>query len=147
MQDQRTRTNDVALQILGDLYTHEVAGVVKYLHYSFLIMGYNRIPIQKWFREQADEGMLHSILVGEKITSLGGEPPFSKTLEASGAHSMNEILAEALDFEEQALTLYHKLAVHAASTNDVALEELARRQISEETDHVDEIRKMLRPPF
>ncbi len=148
MHDQRTRANDIALQILGELYAHEVAGIVKYLHYSFLIMGHNRIPIQKWLREQADEGIQHSILVGEKITSLGGEPPvFSKTFEKSSAHTINEILAEALEFEEQALALYHKLTVQASSTNDVALEELARRQIGEESDHVDEIRKMLRPPI
>jgi bacterioferritin len=146
MPEQTTRANDVALEILGELYTHEVAGIVKYLHYSFSIMGYNRIPIQKWFREQADEGMLHSILIGEKITSLGGEPPPFSQAPASSARSLNEILTEALAFEEHALALYHELAAQAASTNDVALEELARRQIAEESDHVDEIRKMLRPP-
>ena len=147
MRDQKTRANDIALEILGDLYTHEVAGIVRYLHYSFLIMGHNRIPIQKWLRGQAEEGMQHSILVGEKITSLGGDPPvFSKSLEAPTARTIDGILAEALEFEEQALALYHKLAVQAAAANDVALEELARRQISEESDHVDEIRKMLRPP-
>jgi bacterioferritin len=147
MHDQRIRANEIALQILDRLYVHEVAGIVRYLHYSFMIMGHARIPIQKWLREQASEGMQHSIIVGEKITSLGGHPPLiSATVEESHVHTLDGILAEALEFEEQALELYRKLAAAAAATNDIALEELARQQICSEQEHVDEVRKMLRPP-
>ncbi len=38
-------------------------------------MGHSRIPIQKWFRDHATESIQQAILVGEKITSLGGDPP------------------------------------------------------------------------
>ena len=40
-----------------------------------MIMGYNRIPYTKWFRDNANEAMMHAIVVGEKMTSLGGHPP------------------------------------------------------------------------
>ena len=147
MHDQGIRANQIALQILDDLYAHEVAGIVRYLHYSFMIMGHARIPIQKWLREQATESMQHSILVGEKITSLGGHPSLlSATVEEANVHTLDGILAEALEFEEQALALYRKLAGAATAANDIALEELARRQICSEQEHVDEVRKMLRPP-
>jgi bacterioferritin len=146
MPDQQNQANDKALQILEQLYAHEVAGIVRYLHYSFLIMGHNRIPIQKWLREQADEGMQHSILVGEKITSLGGRTPaVAASVGDSQARTIDAILAEALAFEEQALSLYKKLAIEAAAVDDIALEELARSQISSEQEHVDQVRKMLRP--
>ena len=147
MQHQATRTDQQTLDLLNELYEHEVAGVIRYLHYSFLIMGYSRIPIQKWFREQADEGIQHAVLVGEKITSLGGYPPvFSKQVEISARGNLDEILGEALEFEEQALAVYGRLAVHAAASNDIALEELARGQVASEQEHVDEVRKMLRRP-
>ena len=147
MHDQGIRADRTALQILDELYLHEVAGIVRYLHYSFMIMGHARIPIQKWLREQASESMQHSILVGEKITSLGGHPSLvSATIEESHVHTLDGILGEALEFEEQAVALYRKLAEAAAATNDIALEELARQQICSEQEHVDEVRKMLRLP-
>jgi bacterioferritin len=147
MHDQGIRADGTALQILDELYLHEVAGIVRYLHYSFMIIGHARSPIQKWLREQASESMQHSILVGEKITSLGGHPPLvSATVEESHGHTLDGILAEALEFEEQAVALYRKLAEAAAATNDIALEELARQQIFSEQEHVDEVRKMLRLP-
>jgi bacterioferritin len=147
MPDQQSQTKSAALQILGRIYAHEVAGIIRYLHYSFLIMGHNRIPIQKWLREQADEGIAHSVLIGEKITSLGGEiPAIVASAGESHARTLDEILKEALEFEEQALRVYRELAVEAAATDDIALEELARQQIFSEQDHVDAVRKMLRRP-
>ncbi|MGB8267362.1 MAG: ferritin-like domain-containing protein [Candidatus Velthaea sp.] len=147
MADLESQTQSAALRILGRLYAHEVAGIIRYLHYSFLIMGHNRIPIQKWLREQADEGIAHSVLVGEKITSLGGAiPVIVANSGESHARTLDEILAEALEFEEQALKLYRELATEAAATDDIALEELARQQIFSEQDHADAVRKMLRRP-
>jgi len=32
----------------------ELAGLVRYLHYSFMVFGHNRIPIVAWGRSQAD---------------------------------------------------------------------------------------------
>src|ERR1700733_13989205 len=59
---------------LNKLLEMELSGVTRYLHYSFMVFGANRIPITGWFREQANEGVMHSILVGEKITAYGGDP-------------------------------------------------------------------------
>ena len=64
-------TDDV-MPILNDIYRSEMDGINRYLHYSFMIMGHNRIPIQKWFRDQATESMAHAITIGEKITSYEG---------------------------------------------------------------------------
>jgi bacterioferritin len=49
----------------------ELAGVVRYTHYSFLVFGHAPIPIVKWMREQADESMAHAQRFGEWITMLG----------------------------------------------------------------------------
>ena len=41
--------------VLNRLLEAELAGVVRYTHYSFLVFGFGRIPIVSWLREQADE--------------------------------------------------------------------------------------------
>src|ERR1700719_2768580 len=52
----------------------ELAGLVRYLHYSFMIFGHNRIPIVAWLRAQADHVQAHAVPAGEKLTNLGGHP-------------------------------------------------------------------------
>jgi len=46
-----------AVEILKRILELELAGLVRYLHYSFMIFGHNRIPIVAWLRSQATIGM------------------------------------------------------------------------------------------
>lgn len=136
-------SSPAVMECLSQIYRVEMAGVNRYLHYSFMIMGHNRIPIQSWFRARATESMGHATLIGEKITSLGGHPPvLSGTVEETNIHSINQLLQESLKFEEEGLGLYRELVKLAG--DDIALEELARQMVREETEHVDEVKKMLR---
>jgi bacterioferritin len=140
---QKRVANPATLKCLQQIFQNEMAGITRYLHYSFMIMGHNRIPIQKWFRDQALESVDHSILIGEKITSLGGHPTMvSARIEETNMHRVDQILEESLVHEEQNLALYRQLVKLAK--NDIALEELARFFVRRETEHVDEVRKMLR---
>lgn len=144
---EKSYQNPQVLELLGQIYQEEMAGITRYLHYSFMIMGHNRIPIQSWFRSNATEGMTHAVTIGEKITSLGGHPPMvAASTEESNVHTVQQLLEESLNFEVQTLELYKKLAMVATEVGDIALEELAREQVKAETEHVDEVRKMLRRP-
>lgn len=136
--------NSKALDILGKIFQEEMAGVVRYLHYSFMIMGPNRIPIQKWFRDQANESMMHTVMVGEKITALGGHPPMmTSKIEETNEHNIMKLLKESLVHEQKALKLYGELVKAAADDGDIALEELARTAYREEVEHIEEVEKML----
>ena len=65
---------DHVVELLNRILEAELAGVVRYTHYSFLVYGYNRIPIVSWLREQASESLLHAQQAGEMITHLGAYP-------------------------------------------------------------------------
>ena len=56
------------VDLLNRILESELAGVIRYTHYSFLVYGYNRIPIVSWLREQAAESQTHAQLAGEMIT-------------------------------------------------------------------------------
>lgn len=131
------------MECLNQIFQAEMAGIIRYLHYSFMIMGHNRIPIQKWFRDKANESSAHSITIGEKITSLGGHPPIViASVPETHQHNVHTILEESLKFELETLELYKKLV--RLSGDDIALEELARDFVRIETEDTDEVRKMLR---
>jgi bacterioferritin len=146
-KNEKTYQNKEVMDLLGKIYQEEMAGITRYLHYSFMIMGHNRIPIQKWFRDNATEGMLHAELIGEKITSLGGHPPMvAAKAEENHNHGVHQLLEESLTFEMKTLELYKELVALATELGDIALEELARDQVRAEVEHADEVRKMLRSP-
>src|SRR6202007_1139203 len=65
---------DRVVNLLNHILEQELAGVVRYPHYSFLVFGHNRIPIVSWLRDQATESLTHAQQAGEMITLLGAYP-------------------------------------------------------------------------
>ena len=132
--------------VLNRLLEAELAGVVRYTHYSFLVFGFARIPIVSWLRQQADESLTHAQAVGEWITTLGAYPSLGiGALLDSHKHDMSAILQESLATEGEALNLYRQL-LQLVEGRSVALEEFARQMIHAEEVHAAEVDKMLRKP-
>src|SRR5437867_4613364 len=137
---------DRVVAILNRLLEAELAGVVRYTHYSFLVFGFTRIPIVSWLREQADESLRHAQQVGEWITTLGAYPSLAiGALLDSHKHDIAAILKQSLEAEAQALALYREL-LNAVDGVSVAIEEFARQMILAEELHAAEVDKMLRKP-
>jgi bacterioferritin len=134
------------VDILRHILELELAGLVRYLHYSFMIFGHNRIPIVAWLRSQADEAQAHAVQAGEHITNLGAHPSLKiGPLLETHKHNVDEILREALTHEQESLGEYRRLLA-AVAGRDIMLEEYARTQIAAEEAHAAEIGKMLRKP-
>jgi|SRR5579863_477992 len=134
------------VRTLNRILELELAGLVRYLHYSFMIFGHNRIPIVGWLRSQADESQRHAVQAGEHISSLGGHPSLRiGSLLETHKHNVDEILSEALAHEEEGLDEYRAL-LELVAGKSIMLEEYARELIAAEEAHLSEIRKMLRKP-
>jgi bacterioferritin len=135
-----------AINALNRIMESELAGVVRYTHYSFMVFGYNRIPIVSWLKSNAQEGLLHAQKAGELVTLLGGHPSLKiGSLLETEKHDIGDILRESLEHERSALARYYDL-LKIAEGQSVLLEEYAREMIVEEEMHVDEVNKMLRAP-
>jgi len=135
--------NAKIVEHLNHILELEVSGVVRYLHYALMITGPNRIPIVKWFHEQANEGYAHASIIGEKITALGGHPSLKVSpVPETKTHKVLDILKESLQFEEKAVEKYKEL-LKSIDPDDIALEELIRGMIKLETEHIEEVNKML----
>ncbi|MDB5718652.1 MAG: hypothetical protein JWM38_2079 [Sphingomonas bacterium] len=137
---------NAVVNLLNRILEQELAGVVRYTHYSFLVFGYSRIPILSWLREQAAESLLHAQQAGEMITLLGAYPSLAiGPLLDSHKHDIGTIMREALHTEGIALSLYRELLA-AVEGCSVMLEEYARQMIYAEELHAGEVDKMLRRP-
>lgn len=132
--------------LLNRLLEAELAGVVRYTHYSFLVFGFGRIPIVSWLRDQANESLAHAQQLGEWITTLGAYPSLAiGQLLDSHKHDIAAILRESLETESDALELYREL-LGLVEGRHIALEEFARQMIQAEELHAAEVDKMLRKP-
>ena len=141
-----TLNREKAVATLNRIMELELAGIIRYTHYSLMVFGYNRIPIVSWLRAQAEEGLRHAQRAGELITQLGGHPslgigPLLETYE----HEIGAILRESLRHEDQACSAYYDL-LEVAQGRSVFLEDYAREMIVAEERHADEVNKMLRTP-
>ncbi len=132
--------------LLNKILETELAGVVRYTHYSLMVFGYTRIPIVAWLREQATESMVHAQQAGEVITALGEHPSLSiGPLLETHKHDVGDILREALDNEHAGLQLYKDL-LREVEGKSVWIEEYARQMVYQEEMHAFEVDKMLRRP-
>ena len=140
------KENSPVVAVLNRILEMELAGTVHYTHYSFMVFGYNRIPIVKWMEEQANESLAHARAAGEMVTLLGAHPSLKVgPLLETHKHDIGDILRESLAHENKTLELYHEL-LKLVEGHDVMLEEYAREQIYAEKLHVGEVDKMLRKP-
>ncbi len=131
---------------LNRIMEMELAGVVRYTHYSFMVFGPNRIPITDWLRGQASESLTHSQEAGELITHLGEHPSLGiGQLLETHQHDIFNILEESLEHEERQLGLYRELH-DLVKDKSVLFEEFARRMIAEEEMHIGDVHKMMRKP-
>ncbi|KEI73232.1 ferritin-like domain-containing protein [Endozoicomonas elysicola] len=132
---------------LNTILEHELAGVVRYTHYSFMVFGYSRIPIVGWLRSAATETLTHAHEAGEMITQMGEHPSLGigELLETS-KHDIHDIMIESLEFEKSGVRHYYELLQLAEKSHLIVVEEYARRLITEEEQHIGDIDKMLRKP-
>jgi bacterioferritin len=137
---------DKVVAVLNRILEMELAGVVRYTHYSLLVFGYGRIPIVAWMREQANEALLHAQQAGEWITYLGAYPSLEiGALLDSHKFDIGDMLRESLQTESEALAQYREL-LELVQGRSVALEEFARQMVTAEELHAGEVDKMLRRP-
>ena len=135
---------DETHNLFNQIIEYELAGVVRYTHYSLMVRGPNRIPIVDFFKEQAAESLMHAQQAGEILTGLEGHPTVSiAPIQESHQHSIGALLRESLEHESAAVDLYKQLLA-VVQDRSVYLEEYARGQIGQEELHIMEITKMLR---
>jgi bacterioferritin len=137
---------EAVVAALNKILETELAGVVRYTHYAFMVYGYGRIPIVSWMREQASESLTHANEVGELITHLGSHPSLGiGPLLETHRHDVGDILRESLEHERLALSYYTQL-LELANGRSVLLEEFARRMVAQEEMHLGDVEKMLFKP-
>lgn len=108
MSEQNYDKNAV-VALLNQILETELAGVVRYTHYSLMVFGHSRIPIVSWLRNEATVCLTHANNAGEMVTHLGEHPSLKiGAMLETQKHGINDILMESLEAEREGLALYQK---------------------------------------
>ena len=130
--------------ILNEIMKYELAGVVKYTHFALMVTGPNRLILDKFFKSQSEESLLHAQQAGELLTGSGGHPSqMIPNIEETNKHSVKDLLSESLIHEDKAISLYKEL-LECSENKSLYIEEYSREMIKTEEMHSIEIKKMLR---
>lgn len=141
-----TMDKDAVVETLNKILEMELAGVVRYTHYSLMVFGPYRMPIVDWLRAQADESLVHAQEAGEMITQIGEHPSLAiGPLLETHDHDIDAILRESLEHERTTVGFYNDLR-HLVEGHSVMLEEYARKMLATEEQHLGEVDRMLRKP-
>jgi len=134
---------DRVTEQLNRILQMELAGVIYYTHYSFMIYGHARIPITQWLRENATESLAHAQEAGQMIMRLHKRPDLGIAKLPNTRHNtIDQILAESVEREEAGVQLYRDL-MDMVKDKSIALEEYAQRLIAAEVVHIREMELML----
>jgi bacterioferritin len=101
---------DTVVEQLNRILQMELAAVICYTHYSFMIYGHARIPITSWLRDNATESLAHAQEAGQMIMRLHKRPALGiASLPTTRHNTIDEILAESIQREEAGVELYREL--------------------------------------
>lgn len=130
---------------LNEALRHEWTGVAQYSQAGFLVSGIWREVYADKFFDDAKESFGHAKAVGEKIVALGGVPTIERG-QVKQSDSVEEMLKNALEFEQKAVALYTDAIRLAEEAGDRALVIFLENILEDEQDGVDEYAKILREP-
>src|ERR1041384_1741328 len=101
---------DQVVDHLDRILQMEIAGVIYYTHYSFMIYGHARIPITSWLRDNAIESLAHAQEAGQMIMRLHKRPSLGiAELPITQHNTIDEILTESIQREQDGVQLYREL--------------------------------------
>lgn len=128
---------------LNRLMAEEAEACLRYFQMRFRLREKDYAAAEQFFAEAIRETMEHATSIGQQIRALGHIPTLHVRLSLGGGPiRLETALAEALDVEQQALDAYKDFLPRV--TGDPVLEDFIRRQVTVETEHVEEIRDFVR---
>ena len=121
----------------------ELAGIVRYLHHSFIVLGPGRDPLVQLFRSLAQDSMKHSTQLGEKIVALGGHPSVKiEEIAEPGEQTLLEMIKEDIAMEEQHIEMYENQLKEFQK--DIVLKLMYEQIILEEVTHLEQLQLYIR---
>jgi bacterioferritin len=130
------------LELLNKGIARELQVSIQYLWQHVLAKGIEGAVVENLFREIAITEMKHAEKLADRLAFLNGVPTTSHEPVHIG-HSLEEMLKENVQAEEEAISLYKEAVLVASKEGDFTTRRLLEEILSNEEEHLDKFSKLL----
>jgi bacterioferritin len=130
------------LDLLNKGIARELRVSIQYMWQHILAKGIEGAMVENLFREIAIAEMKHAEDLAERLTFLDGVPTTTHEPVHIG-HSLDDMLKENVQAEEEAIRLYKEAIQVASKEGDFTTRRLLEEILSQEEKHLDTFSKLL----
>jgi bacterioferritin len=130
------------LELLNKGIARELRVSIQYMWQHVLAKGIEGAILENLFREIAIAEMKHAEDLAERLAFLNGVPTTSHEPVHIG-HSLDDMLKENVQAEEEAIRLYKEAIQVASKEGDFTTRRLLEEILSQEEKHLDTFSKLL----
>jgi bacterioferritin len=130
------------LELLNKGIARELQVSIQYMWQHILAKGIEGAVVENMFRDIAITEMKHAEDLAERLAFLNGVPTTSHEPVHVG-HSLEEMLKENVQAEEEAIRLYKQTIQVASKEGDFVTRRLLEDILSNEEKHLDQFSKLL----
>jgi bacterioferritin len=135
-------TKEAFIEKLNQDLSNEFGAIIQYVTYAAKVTGPSRPELAKFFLAEVADEQGHAQFLADKIVSLGGVPT-TVASKVAPASSNKEMLEEVLSAESKAVQAYTERAEQAAQLGYKALALDLEDMIRDESNHREEVAKIL----
>lgn len=140
---KRAKAGSALLDTLNTLRARELAVIEQYMRHHYIVTGPEGAALADEFKEVAITEMKHAEALAERIDFLGGDPTTTPSEISKTATALDEMAAEDLLAEQDAVALYSAAVKQFADAGDVTTRRLLEGILGDEEDHVNTFERML----
>ena len=137
--------NDATRELIDGLNVDlaaEYEAVIMYRTYASLVSGPLRQELRNFFESEIPDELGHAAFLADKIVALGGTPTTSPGPIPTAANN-REMLENALKAEIATIERYMKRVEQAERAGETAVKVQLEDLIVDESQHRDDLRRML----
>lgn len=120
----------------------EYQAVIMYRTYASLVSGPYRQELKAFFEGEIPDELNHAMFLADKIVALGGTP-ITRAGEVPVTTDNRQMLENALQAEVDTIARYTRRAEQADAAGEISIKVQIEDLIVDESNHRDDIRRML----
>lgn len=121
----------------------EYQAVIMYRTYASLVSGPYRQELRAFFESEIPDELMHAAFLADKIVALGSNPTTSPA-SVPVTDNVRQMLENALQAEVDTIERYTKRIDQAEAAGELAVKIQLEDLIVDESQHRDDIRRMLK---
>ncbi len=130
------------MDLMQQSVARELAVSTQYMWHHVMGKGLDSPPFRAMVKEISIVEMKHAEAIAERLDYFGATPT-TKPVEIKVGGNLEEMIADNLAAEKDAITLYHKVIDRADSDGDIVTRDLFEEILATEEDHAQQFSSLL----